>query len=151
MEKLHLAEEERTKGDTAVDGLIAGVAAGLVMALFLALAGFLSGTEPQVTMGYFDPAQAGDWRTGLLGHLAVSAIYGVVFALLMRLAVWIRPSFFQQSWLWGIAYGLVLHGLATGVMFTTVATSLTRIAAWQIGAAHLLYGLVLSLWLLRSQ
>ena len=151
MEKSHLVRMEKSTGDTAVDGLIAGLAAGLAMALFLALAGLVNGTQPLVTLGYFDPARAGNWLTGALAHLAVSAIYGVIFALLQRVAGWIRPSFLRLHWLWGVGYGLLLYGLARGVVLTAIANHLTQIAAWQMGAAHLLFGLVLGLWLLKTQ
>ena len=151
MEKSHLVRMEKSTGDTAVDGLVAGLAAGLAMALFLVLAGFISDRQPLVTLGYFDPARTGNWMTGLLAHLAVSAIYGVVFTLLLRLVVWIRPSLLRQVWLLGLGYGLLLYGLAAGVVLTAVTNHLTQIAAWQMGAAHLLFGLVLGLWLLKTQ
>jgi hypothetical protein len=151
MEKSRFVRMEKSTGDTAVDGLMAGLVAGLTMALLLALAGLFSGVKPLVTLGYFDPARAGNWLTGLLAHLAVSAIYGVVFALMLRLVGWIRPYLIRQIWLWGMGFGLVLYGLATGVVFTAVANPLTQITAWQMGAAHLLYGLVLGLWLLKNE
>jgi hypothetical protein len=141
---------EKAPGDTAVDGLIAGLVAGGTMALFLALAGLFSGRQPLATLGYFDPARAGNWLTGLLAHLAVSAIYGVVFTLLLRLLGRIRPSLLAHIGLWGVGYGAILYSLAAGVVFTAVANPLTQITAWQMGAAHLLYGLVLGVWLLKN-
>ena len=150
MTKSQLVKVEKSIGDTAVDGLIAGLIAGLTMALFLALAGLLSNRQPLVTLGYFDPARAGNWLTGVLAHLAVSAIYGVIFSLLLRLVGWIRPSLLGLIWLWGLGYGAILYGLATGVVLTAVANPLTQIAAWQVGAAHLLYGLVLAFWLQKN-
>lgn len=147
---MNLMRREKTWGDTAVDGLMAGLVAGLTMALFLALAGLLSHTQPLVTLGYFDPARAGNWLTGVLAYLAVSAIYGVVFSLLLRLVGWIRPSLLEHIWLWGLGYGAILYGLAAGVVLTAVANPLTQITAWELGAAHLLYGLVLALWLQKS-
>jgi hypothetical protein len=130
---------------------MAGLVAGLVMALFLALTGLLSGTPLLATLGYFDPGRAGSWLTGALAHLAVSAIYGLIFGLLLRLVIAIRPSLWRLPWLWGAVYGLMLLGLARGVVLTAVASPLVHIAAWQLGLAHLLYGLVLGLWLSRNQ
>lgn len=141
MTKLNLVQRERTWGDTAVDGLLAGLAGGVVMSLFLALAVWAGGGSPLVTMGYFDPAQAGSWLTGLLAHLAVSAIYGVVLALLLRGVGWIRPSLTKHAWLWGCLYGLLLWGLAAGVVLTAVPVTLRQIPAWEFALAHLLYGL----------
>lgn len=142
MTKLNLVRRERTWGDTAVDGLLAGLVGGLVMGLFLALAVWLNSGSPLTALGYFDPAQAGGWLTGLLAHLAVSAIYGVGLALLLRVVGWIRPSLTKLNWLWGTSYGLLLWGLAAGVVLTAVDSPLDQIPAWEFAAAHLLYGLV---------
>ncbi|MEZ4592990.1 MAG: hypothetical protein R3D55_17875 [Chloroflexota bacterium] len=142
MTKLNLVRREKAWGDTAVDGLLAGLVGGLVMGLFLALAGWLHGGSPLVVLGYFAPAQASGWLTGLLAHLAASAIYGVGLALLLRGVGWIRPSLTKLAWLWGGLYGLLLWGLAAGVVVTAVDSALAQIPAWEFGLAHLLYGLV---------
>lgn len=146
MEKLYTAGKEEEMGETAVNGLIAGLPAGLVMAISLALTGISTGTQPLVTLGYFDPRRAGGWLSGLLGHLAVAAIYGLIYALLMRVGERIRPSFSRVSWLWGMVYGLVLYGLAVGIVFRAAPSPVAQIAGWQLAAAHLLYGLVLGIW-----
>ena len=111
MTNMHLVRREKAWGDTAVDGLLAGLVGGLVMGLFLGVAGWLSGGSLLATLGYFDPAQTGSWLTGLLAHLAVSAIYGVGLALLLRVVGWIRPSLTKLNWLWGALYGLLLWGV----------------------------------------
>lgn len=102
MEKAYLTQEKKSLGDTAVDGLVAGLPAGLQMAVVLVLAGLLSGTPLLETLGYFDPAQAGNWLTGLLAHLAVAAIYGVVFALLRAAVGRIWPSLSRPVALCGV-------------------------------------------------
>ena len=142
MTKINVMRRERTWGDTAVDGLLAGLVGGVVMGLFLALAVWANGGSPRATLGYFDPAQAGSWLTGLLAHLAVSAIYGVGLALLLRVVGWIRPSLTKLAWLWGGLYGLLLWGLAVGVVVTAVNSALAQIPAWEFGLAHVLYGSV---------
>ncbi|MBK6709516.1 MAG: hypothetical protein IPG51_04120 [Chloroflexi bacterium] len=114
MGKAYVAQKKKSLGDTAVDGLVAGLPAGVGMAVVLALVGFVSGTSPLVTLGYFDPAQNGRWLTGLLAHLAVAAIYGVVFALLLAAMGRIRPSVSRLVALWGMVYGLVLLAVAYG-------------------------------------
>jgi len=151
MAKMHLVWRKKTIGETAVDGLLAGLAGGAAMALFLLLVGWLTGTPPQTTLAYFDPAQAGSWLTGLLAHLAVAAIYGVGFGLLMGVLGRIRPSALRRLWLWGMAYGLALWLLGLGVVLTAVGAPLAQIPAWQFGLAHLVYGLVLGFWLGRHQ
>jgi len=142
--------QRKSVGDTAVDGLIAGLPAGLGMAIVLVLAGLLSGTPPPVTLGYFDPAQGGNWLLGLLAHLAVAAIYGVVFALLTGVMGRIRTSLSRWVVGWGVMYGLALLAVAYGVWFTAVASPLAQIPVWQMGLAHAGYGLILGLWLHKN-
>ena len=136
------AIRHRSTGDTAVDGLLAGLAGGAAMALFLVVIGWLTGTPPQITLAYFATAQTGSWLTGLLAHLAVSAVYGVVFGLLMGMGGRKRPSLWRWLWLWGVGYVLVLWVLGLGVVLTAVASPLNQIPAWQFALSHLLYGLV---------
>jgi len=133
--------KDMTMGNTAVDGLLAGLVGGAAMALFLAAAGWLAGVSPLTTLAYFDPAQTGSWLTGLLAHLAVSAIYGVVFGLLLGIVGRIRPSALRGLWLWGIGYGLALWLLGLGMVLTAVGAPLAQIPAWEFAMAHLLYGL----------
>ena len=142
MAKMNLVRKKKTWGDTAVDGLMAGLVAGMLMSLFLAIVGWLNGGSPVEMLGYFDPARTSSWLTGLLAHLAVSAIYGLVLALLLRGMGWIRPSFTRLAWLWGLGYGLLLWGVATGVALTAVSSPLVQIPTWEFALAHLLYGLV---------
>lgn len=147
MTKSHLFKKEKTIGDTAVDGLTAGLAAGVVMMLVLVIGGPLGQTLPRQIVGYFDPAQGGSWLTGLLAHLAVSAIYGVIFALLLEGAARIRPISRPLHWLLGAGYGLVLYGLARGALLTAVDFPLLHIATWNLILGHLVYGLVLGVQL----
>jgi hypothetical protein len=138
-------------GETAVDGLLAGLAGGVVMALFLVMTGWLAGTPSLTTLAYFDPAQMGSWLTGLLAHLAVSAIYGVMFGLLLGVVGRIRPSLVRWGWLLGLGYGLLLWVLAMELVVTAVGAPLAQIPAWQMATAHLMYGLILGLWLDKNQ
>ncbi|MFO7678726.1 MAG: hypothetical protein R6X34_01625 [Chloroflexota bacterium] len=141
MTKSYLAEKEKGLGETAVDGLLAGLVGGAAMALFLVVIGWLTGAPPLTTLAYFDPAQTGSWLTGLLAHLAVSAIYGVVFGLLLGIVGRIRPSLAKRTWLWGMGYGLLLWVMGLGVALTAVGAPLAQIPAWEFAMAHLLYGL----------
>ena len=59
------------------------------MAVYLVVAGLLLGKGLAEMLGLFDPAMAGNALTGTLAYLAVSAIYGVVFALAR--VVWELP------------------------------------------------------------
>lgn len=151
MEKAYVTQKKKSLGDTAVDGLVAGLPAGVGMAVVLTLTGLVSGRPPLVTLSYFDPAQSGRWLTGLLAHLAVAAIYGVVFALLLAAAGRLRPSVSRLVALWGVVYGLALLAVAYGVWLTAVPSPLAQIAAWQMALAHVVYGLGLGLWLRKNQ
>ena len=138
---------ERSMGDTAVDGLIAGIVAGVVMAIYLVVAGLLMGKGAGEILGLFDPAQGSNGLTGTLAHLAVSAIYGVIFALLVKGLSSLRPSLFAMSWLLGVGYGLLLFGLARGVLLTAVDSPLLQVTPTHFAIAHLVYGAVLGYWL----
>ncbi len=151
MEKTYVTPKKKSLGDTAVDGLVAGLPAGVGMAVVLMLTGLVSGRPPLVTLSYFDPTQSGRWQTGLLAHLAVAAIYGVVFALLLGVLGRIRPSLSRLVVLWGAVYGLALLALAYGVWLTAVPSPLAQIAAWQMALGHVVYGLGLGLWLRKNQ
>lgn len=151
MTKTHLVWREKTIGDTAVDGLLAGLLGGALMALLLVLAGRLTGVLPPATLAYFDPARTGNWLTGLLAHLAVSAIYGLVFALLLGVVGRLRPSAARRLWVWGLGYGLLLWLVGMGLVVTAVGAPLAQIPAWQFGPAHLVYGLASGLWLQKNQ
>ncbi len=137
-----VSTQQKSIGDTVVDGLFAGLVGGVVMALFLVGAGWLTSTPPLTTLAYFDPAQSGSWLIGLLTHLAVSAMYGVVFGLLIGVAGRLWPSLLRWQWLGGIGYGLLLWLLGRGVMVSAVASPLVQIPAWQFAAANVLYGLL---------
>jgi hypothetical protein len=133
----------RSMSETAVDGLLAGLAGGAAMALFLVVVGWLTGAPPLTTLAYFDPAQTGSWLTGLLAHLAVSAIYGVVFGLLWGAMGRLRPSLVRWGWLLGLGYGLLLLTLARGIVLLVVAAPILQITAVHLLVAHAIYGLVL--------
>lgn len=137
------AIREKSGGDTAVDGLLAGIVAGLGMTAYLILTGLLSGVPATVMLGRFDPGMDGRWLIGTLAHLAVAGVYGVVFALLFGVVVRIRPSLLRFGWLLGLVYGLVLVGLARGVLLPVAGSALMEIATVQLVIAHVVYGLVL--------
>lgn len=149
MDKSYSMRTDNKLGDLAVDGLIAGLVAGLIMALFLALFSLFSGTKPLDILGYFDPARAGNWTSGTLAHLAASATYGLIFALIIGLAPW--PSFLRLSWLQGVGYGLALLAFARVVVIPTLDSPLAHFDSWNFALAHVVYGLVLGLWLSRNQ
>ncbi len=130
-------------GDTAVDGLLAGILAGLAMAVYLILNGHFNGISPAATLGRFDPSLQGNWVPGTLAHLAVSAVYGVIFALLFALPVRRWPALRRFGWLVGLAYGLILLALARGVLLPAAGSALLQLGAVHFTLSHALYGVVL--------
>ena len=130
-------------GDTEVDGLLAGILAGLAMAIYLILSSFFNGTSPAVTLGRFDPSLQGSWLAGSLAHLAVSGVYGVIFALLYALPARRWSSLRRFGWLFGLAFGLILLALARGVLLPAASSPLLQIGTLHLVLAHAVYGLLL--------
>ena len=129
-------------GDAAVAGLLRGLAAGLAMAAFLVAAGLLRGQGPANTLAAFtmsgQPA-ASNALTGLLGHLAVAGVYGLIWGLAWRL---LGGRTAIPAWLGGLVYGLLLWGVSQ-LLVRSVGSSLAQIVPWALLAGHLLYGLIL--------
>lgn len=134
--------KRRSVGDSAIDGLLAGIGAGLAMALFLLVAGLLSSVTPAEVIGRFDPAQTNSVVTGLFTHLAVSAIYGVIFGLLFLALIRLRPPLTRYGWLAGLIYGLLLYAIARGAIGAGVDSGLANYSVTVLLLAHAIYGLV---------
>ena len=130
-------------GDTAVDGLLAGILGGLAMAVYLILSGFFNGLSPAEALGRFDPSLQGAWLPGIVAHLAVSAVYGVIFALLFALPVRRWPALRRFGWLAGLAYGLMLLAMARGVLLPAAGSPLLQFGTVHFALAHAFYGAVL--------
>jgi hypothetical protein len=148
--------EERTDGlgDAAVDGLLSGVAAGLVMGLYLLLVRLLVGESVAAVLQRFDSTGASSPLSGLLLHLAVSAVYGALFAaaywLLGQLLPVLRSGRIGRFiWLPGLLYGLILWWLAHEFLLSATGSTLGEIPRFHFLIAHVLYGVSLALVLLR--
>jgi hypothetical protein len=141
----HLMPKPLTMGDAAVDGLLNGMLAGVVMAALLAVAGILSGDSPLTVLGHFDPSGQGQPLTGGLMHLATAGVYGTLFGIKWRLiARRLRSS--AAALLIGTAYGIALFLVAETVILPGSHSTLLEIPAWQLAAAHVVYGSTLG-WL----
>ena len=138
-------------GDRAVDGLLAGIAAGGIMALFLVADGWLNRESAATVLGRFDPVTANNLVTGSLTHLAVSAIYGMLFGILIWGLGRIRPSLLRFSWLLGLLYGLVLYAVAQFAFQAGVDSGLKQFMAVLLLLAHAVYGLSLGYILGRKR
>ena len=130
-----------TTGDAAVDGLLAGMTGGAVMVVYLIAANWLAGVEPGATLGLFSAGGTASPAVGLISHLAVSGVYGVIFGLVWRLvAQWLS---WIPVWLAGVAYGLVLLALALSILLPAANSPLLAVPPIHFAIAHGLYGLTL--------
>lgn len=132
----------RKRSDVTLDGLFGGLAGGAMMVVYLVLWGWMGGEPPQTVLGLFDPNQLGVPLTGLLTHLAISAVYGILFGLIWW-ALHRVLAFRVTAWLAGVAYGLALLTVAKAVILPLSGTPLAEIPTLHFALAHMLYGAVL--------
>ncbi|MBP6017323.1 MAG: hypothetical protein KA586_11430 [Candidatus Promineofilum sp.] len=142
-----VAQQRKTVGDLAVDGLLMGMAASLAMGGALLLLELLDRVGPVELLGRFDPANGGSAVAGGLMFLAVAGLYGVVYAVVYRLSPGSGMIWTRFGWLIGAAYGLCLWLLAQYVFLPGLHSALETIPSSHFAAAHLVYGLTLGyLW-----
>jgi hypothetical protein len=139
-----LVWSERKPSDMALDGLFAGLIGGVAMAAYLLLWGLAAGRAPGALLGMFDPGAHGQALAGALTHLAIAAVYGIVFGLLRWLSR--RAAGTVPAWLIGAAYGLSLLIVAQRLVLPARGSPLAEIPALHFAIAHLVYGAVLG-WL----
>lgn len=133
------AQNRESWGDAAVSGLLAGILAGVVMAAFLVATGFAGGESVQQVLGHFDTGEGASPISGLLTHLAISGIYGIIWGYFCRIVLRLLSA---PTWLVGLAYGLMLFLVAQG-LFLATPSLLHGIPAPQLLIGHGVYGLML--------
>jgi hypothetical protein len=128
--------------DRAIDGLFGGLAAGALMGVVMVLAGLLIGITPPEILQRFSSGQGDTPQAGALLHLSVSAVYGVIFSLLMSL---LPPQAREivPGWLAGLVYAGLLLALATGIILPGLRSPLGELPPWLLGLGHFVYGIVL--------
>lgn len=134
-----------TLGDTAVDGLLSGAVAGGLMAIVLIIIGLIGDLSIAETMGRFSPPGSDSPLTGTLAHLAVSAIYGLIFALAVSFLRRFWSDAGRLCWLLGIIYGFILWLGAEFIVIPATGTPLADFPTLHFGLVHLVYGLTLGL------
>lgn len=137
-----LAYNERKVSDVVLDGLFGGLAGGVVMGLYLVLWGMAIGRGPGTILGMFDPNEHGAALAGGLTHLAVAAVYGILFGLVW----WVLrrvPRLSVPAWFAGAIYGLVLLAIAKSVVLPAAGSPLAEIPALHFAIAHVIYGAAL--------
>jgi hypothetical protein len=128
-------------GDAAVSGLFNGLLAGACMAGYLVIAGLLLGQGASF-MGYFAAGSAVSPILGTISHLAVSAIYGIIFSLILH---WLRAAqtHLLPGWTKGLAFALLLWLVAVLFVLPGPGVLLRTIPAVHFLMAHIVYGLML--------
>lgn len=140
MEKAKAQHRYSSIGDVTVSGLFGGLLGGLAMALIIALFSLLAG-QGLAYLGYFSNGTPVPPLQGLLMHLAVSGIYGMLYGLILH---WSRADHLDlPGWLLGLVYAVALWVLAVTVLLPA-ANSLMLTLPWYVFfSGHLAYGLVL--------
>jgi hypothetical protein len=147
------SDQESRAGDAAVGGLLNGIFAGAVMMGVILLGALAGGTAPLPVLGYFDVTDNAAPLTGVLVHLAVAGVYGVLFgvmAMLVRHALGARMNW----WGWlalGILYGLCILGIAQGIILPRTTSEVRALPIWILASAHLVYGIVLAVLQSRAR
>ena len=135
----------RSIGDSAVDGLFGGAIAGVLMAVYLVIAGLLNREDLGTVLGRFTPSGDGTPLMGAAAHLAVSAVYGAIFALILGQIGRLRPSLLRFSWLLGAAYGISLWLAAEFIILPAAGSPLHMIPPIHFALSHLVFGLALGI------
>jgi hypothetical protein len=146
-----VTQRKKVIGDVAVDGLLAGMGAGVIMGLLLAILGLLDGSNPVELLGRFDPAGQDQALVGGLMHLAMSAIYGVLFAIVYHFLAGRWAATRRWGWLIGAGYGLALWLAAQFVFLPRTGAALAEIAPLHFALGHLAYGEALGYLLGRQE
>ena len=134
-------KERGSMGEMAVEGLFAGIAAGIAMLVYLLVSGMLTGVAASVMAGHFSIQVPPNPLQGALLHLAVSAIYGMLFGI-----IWIFAGRRISCWVAAVLYALAIYLLAVYVLLPSTGSPLLEIAPLHFGLAHLVYGLGLGFW-----
>lgn len=149
--QLNVKSEPVSLGDASVDGLLAGIFAGAAMAAYLVLATVVERESPASLLSRFDPGSTGSWLTGLVAHLAVSAIYGLLFSIVYRLMSQFAPGARRWRRMSGIGYGALLFLIARFLLLPVVDSPLMGITAIHFALSHAIYGLLLGVGIGRFQ
>ncbi|MEJ2601419.1 MAG: hypothetical protein P8Z00_24040, partial [Anaerolineales bacterium] len=115
-------KEQFSISEMAVEGLFAGVLAGAVMLLYLVASGLLSGEAVGVMPGRFSIQTPPNPLQGVLLHLGVSGIYGMLFGVVQSLLGRRLPAL-------GVAllYALAIYLLAVLVLLPSAGSKLLDI------------------------
>jgi len=139
-----LDKRQVSAGNAAVNGLFSGLLAGILMGLYLVFAGLTAGRGVAVYLAYFGLGKATTPLAGLMLHLAISGIYGLIFGTVCH-AVGLDRLDSIPPWLVGLVFGLITWVLAEYLILPGIGSPLNRIPTMHFIAAHALFGLVLGI------
>jgi hypothetical protein len=145
LETKSLPAKANTFSDAVIDGLIGGVISGIIMLALILIVEYSSGTRPEVVLGWFEPSDMTSPILGGLIHIAVSAIYGMIFGWLWHILRYVL-DLKVSGWLAGFLFGLALFMIGGWVILPGIDSALLAIPTWLLGLAHAIYGLLLG-WL----
>ena len=134
-------KERISAGDAVVNGLFNGLLGGLVMAAVIVIFSLLGG-KGLGYLTYFSTGAPVLPLVGLVMHLAVSSIYGMLYGLVLQ---WTRLDRQTKlpAWLAGLVYAMGLWAFAVTVLLPA-AQSLILSMPWVVFfTGHIAYGLVL--------
>jgi hypothetical protein len=142
MEKVipHLQQKSST-GDAVVSGLFSGLLGGAAMAVVIAGWSLLAGQGISYFSNFSNSTPVPILQ-GLLMHLAMSTLYGMLYGLIHRQTRMERFRFFP-GWLAGLGYALVLWVFAVSVMLPASRSLILTLPWYVFFSGHLVYGLAL--------
>lgn len=132
-------------GELIVDGLLQGMAAGVVMLAAFLVLGLLDGHAAAQILSALGLASGATPMQGVLVHLAISAVYGVLWSILVvmpaRLYFSNAPS---PAWeVAGVCFGSLTWIIAE--LCLLALTGLSLLPWFELLIAHMLYGGTLGL------
>jgi hypothetical protein len=130
-------------GDSAVSGLFGGLLGGIAMGAVIGAASLAAG-QGFSYLGKFAAGTPVPPLQGFLMHLAVSSIYGILYALLYH-AIGVKRLGQIPGWLTGLLYAMLLWTLAVTILLPTANALILSLPWWVFFAGHVAYGLVLGL------
>jgi len=144
MDKVDLITKNKpTFSNWAVDGVFFGLIAGVIMFLGISALAMIAGIAPGKVLEYFSPNGPISPIQGFFSHLAVSAVYGILFGLLIwsNLQRFLSTTF--AGWFGGLGYSILILVLAQVAILPEINSPLLELPFWVWAVGHGLYGLVL--------
>jgi hypothetical protein len=138
-----IVKNQSSAGDSAASGLFSGLQGGLAMAAVIGFYSLLAG-QGLGYLGYLSSGAPVMPLVGLMMHLAVSSIYGMLYALVRR---WTRldHAAWLPGWLAGSIYAVGLWIFAVTFLLPTAHSLILTLPWYVFFSGHVTYGLVLGL------